>query len=154
VRTFRSAPSLGALGLPLLVSVAWVACGGHPSAPPADLGLTTGVPCGAVRCAPCAGQFCDTASYGVSGECRAQTTPLHQAFGCDGPEDCPSGACCMTADGSACSATGFCIVGAVRGTLMCHVDETCGASSRCCPIRGAPPQSPYRACLDGVTSCP
>jgi hypothetical protein len=60
----------------------------------------------------------------------------------------------MTQNGSACSGTGFCLIGDVKGQLMCHDDSVCGASSRCCPIPGAPAASPYRACLDGATRCP
>jgi hypothetical protein len=130
-------------------------CGGHAPSSGADLSVTpSGIPCGAVRCAPCASQFCDTADYGVSGVCRAQVAAMHLAFGCAGPEDCQGGVCCVTAAGSACSATGSCTLGGIKGQPMCRDDAACGVGSLCCSLPGAPAASPYRACADNVTRCP
>jgi hypothetical protein len=136
--------ALGALG-----------CGRVPAAPSPDLAPSpSGIPCGSVRCAPCAEQFCDTGDYGVTGTCRAHVPAVQLAFGCAGPEDCQGGVCCMTPNGAACAAAGFCLAGTVRGQPMCRDDSPCGAGSRCCPIPGAPAASPYRVCTDGVTRCP
>jgi hypothetical protein len=110
---------------------------------------TLGIVCGEARCAPSADQFCDTADYGVTGTCRAHTSADHKPFGCDGPEDCASMACCMTPDGSACSAFGFCVAGMVKGLWMCHTTPECGPSFVCCPVASG---STYGACHEQV--CP
>jgi len=120
---------------------------------PPDLLSLIGVACGPLHCAQDADQFCDTADYGITGACHAHVSATAKPFGCDGPEDCPSGACCMTPDGSACSAFGFCVSGNVKGRYMCHGggSDYCGKDSLCCPLA---PGSPYEACLDQVSLCP
>jgi hypothetical protein len=123
-----------------------LAGGGTP-----DLLSLTGIACGEWHCAQCADQFCDTSDYGLSGTCRAHVSATAKPFGCDGPEDCGAGACCMTPDGSACSAFGFCTSGNVHGRYMCHDDAYCGAGNLCCPLASG---APYRACLDQVSQCP
>jgi hypothetical protein len=120
-------------------------CGSHASAP--DAGTTTGVPCADVQCAPCAGQFCDTADYGLSGTCRAHVAATNQSFGCDGPEDCVTqgvlGACCLIDGiGAACSAAGC----GTSARFMCHRDEDCGSGEQCCKLAAG---SSYAACKAG-----
>jgi len=118
--------------------------------PPPDMVSLLGVICGSARCASDADQFCDSADYGKSGTCRAHTTATSTPYGCDGPEDCPTGVCCLIPEGSACSSVGFCLTGrAVKGRWMCHIDMTCGIGWSCCPLA---PDAPYAACFE--SNCP
>ena len=116
------------------LAVSFAACGSHSPTVP-DLGSTTGVPCADVECAPCADQFCDTADYGKSGDCRAHVAASHQSFGCDGPEDCVTqgvfGACCWFAGiGAACSTAGC----SGNTIFMCHKDGDCAPGETCCAL--------------------
>ena len=112
------------------------------SSPP-DLLLVPGVACGAYHCASDVDQFCDTADDGITGVCRAHVAPTNLGFGCDGPEDCATATCCHTANGSACSALGFCTLNNMTGDWMCHTDPECGSGFVCCDLASG---SPYRIC--------
>jgi hypothetical protein len=113
------------------------------AAPPA----VKGTPCGANLCADAPGFYCRTDDWGETGTCQLSPTPAQGYFGCDGPEDCPSGACCLLDQASVCGDFGFCVAGMVVGEYMCHSDKECGPASRCCQksTHGA-----YRACVDGL----
>jgi hypothetical protein len=117
---------------------------GTPATPLPDLGTATGVPCADAQCAPCAGQFCDTADFGKTGSCRAHVAAVNQSFGCDGPEDCGAqgvfGACCLLDGiGAACSTAGC----GSNGRFMCHRDEDCATGERCCVLAAG---TSYAAC--------
>jgi hypothetical protein len=113
-----------------------------------------GTPCGAALCADAPDYYCQTDDWGETGTCQTSETPAQGYFGCDGPEDCASGACCLLDHGSVCSAVGFCVADTVIGEFMCHTDRECGPLSRCCR-KGS--HGPYRTCIDGLSptdACP
>ncbi len=61
--------------------------------------------------------------------CVATGTCPSQGFACDGPEDCPGGACCYGNGG-----TGGSLCKASCSSIACHVDMNCpSATPKCCP---------------------
>ena len=128
--------------------------------PPPDVGLDADPPVDAAEPAPARGtrcgdalcfidamQYCHTSDWGASGVCTMRPAPAPGFYGCDGPEDCASGACCFLDSASVCGLFGFCVAGTTVGEFMCHGDAECGAQSRCCKqgVTGS-----YRTCVDGL----
>jgi hypothetical protein len=120
-----------------------VDAGVSDAAAPADSSLVPGVACGDYSCGSNADQFCDPDDYGVTGTCRAHTAPMYKGYGCDGPEDCPTAACCLNDYGSACSALGYCDADGRAGLWMCHQDPECGVGF---VGRDVAPGGRYRVC--------
>jgi hypothetical protein len=136
-------PDLGGLDLPALDSAPDLADAPDLAEPPAELGAL----CGGALCPDAPDWYCQTDDWGETGTCQMSVTPAQGYFGCDGPEDCSSGACCLLDQASVCSAVGFCVAGTVIGEFMCHTDRECGPLSRCCR-KGS--HGSYRACVDGL----
>ena len=106
-----------------------------------------GVPCGGTTCFNESDQYCQTSDWGESGTCQMPVGPGPGYFACDGPEDCPSGACCYLDSASVCGLFGFCVAGNVVGEFMCHTDAECGVQSKCCR-KGT--MGTYKTCADGL----
>ncbi len=107
-----------------------------------------GARCADTQCFPEGNQYCHTTDWGETGICVVRPSPGAGYYGCDGPEDCASGACCFLASSSVCSSFPFCVSGTTVGEFMCHEDVQCGVMSRCCP-KGA--TGSYRRCIDGLS---
>jgi hypothetical protein len=108
-----------------------------------------GVPCGNATCFAEANQYCHTQDWGQTGTCEMAPAPEPGYYACDGPEDCPTGACCFLDDASVCGLYGFCAAGTIVGEFMCHTDGDCGQNvqSRCCP-KGK--LGHFSTCIDGL----
>ena len=113
----------------------------------ADPAPAHGTRCGDAVCFGEANQYCHTSDEGATGICVTRSVPSPGYYGCDGPEDCGSGACCYLGSASTCGAFGFCVSGTTVGEFMCHGDAECGGSSRCCN-KGT--TGSYRTCVDGL----
>jgi hypothetical protein len=112
--------------------------------------------CGDTLCYNQEDQYCATFDWGATGTCQMSQSPEPNFYACDGPEDCPTMACCFLINASVCGLFGFCVAGNVTGEFMCHVDADCGTAiaSKCCP-KGS--TGSYRTCVDGLgpsDACP